>query len=261
MINRPSSGISPGSNVYKDPHRSGSYHDKDWKATRIFRFIDGTFQPFSCHTSILKQGTMPHEPHSHDEEEILILLSGKVCLGLPDMSESSGNNKIILDEGQFVYYPASFPHTLKTESSGPAKYIMFKWKTGLRLEKPGLGHICIDIFKDMEDPGQDNHHSTRRLFQGPTKYLEKLHCHLSVMKPGGGYRPHSDDYYVAAIVLEGELETLGKKAGRGDVIWYYPGESHGMQNSGGSDARYIVFEFHTKRIYMDILVIYIKNEA
>jgi quercetin dioxygenase-like cupin family protein len=252
MANDPSSGISPKSGVFKDPHQSGSFDSEDWKPIRIFRFIDGTFQPVSCHTSLLRKGNSPHGPHSHEEEEILILLSGKVCLELPDICRPSETREIILNEGQFVYYPAFFPHTLKTESSEPAKYIMFKWKTSLKLQKHSLGYLFIDIFRDVEDLKQDKDFYSLRLFQGPTRYLEKLHCHLSAIKPGRGYHPHSDNYYVAVVVLEGELETLDKKAGRGDIIWYYPGEPHGMKNTGGSDARYIVFEFHTRKTKMAV---------
>jgi hypothetical protein len=49
---------------------------------------------------------------------------------------------------------------------------------------------------------------------------------------------------VAIIVLEGEVESLGKRVRPHSVIFYGAGEPHGMRNPGGSIARYAVFEFH-----------------
>ena len=67
------------------------------------------------------------------------------------------------------------------------------------------------------------------------------------MEPGAGYAAHEDSYDVAIIVLEGEVETLGKRAKPFDVIFYAEGEPHGMENPGDKVAKYIVFEFHGRR--------------
>ena len=82
------------------------------------------------------------------------------------------------------------------------------------------------------------------VFEGPTAYLRKLHCHTSTLTPGAGYDSHIDDYDVAIIVLEGEVETLGQHVGPHSVIFYRAGEPHGMRNPGKLIAKYVVFEFH-----------------
>ena len=51
---------------------------------------------------------------------------------------------------------------------------------------------------------------------------------------------------MAIVVLEGEVETLGKRVGPHGVIFYAAGEPHGMRNAGNVIARYIVFEFHER---------------
>jgi len=82
------------------------------------------------------------------------------------------------------------------------------------------------------------------IFNGPTSYLKKIHCHISVLQPGAGYKPHADNYDVSLMVLEGEIETLGQIAGPNDVVYYAAGKKHGIYNTGTTTARYIVFEFH-----------------
>jgi hypothetical protein len=83
-----------------------------------------------------------------------------------------------------------------------------------------------------------------RIFASLTRYLRKLHCHVSTLSPGGGYPPHVDAYDVAILVLSGTVETLGRRVGPHGIIFYSAGEPHGMQNVGDSPASYLVFEFH-----------------
>jgi hypothetical protein len=71
-----------------------------------------------------------------------------------------------------------------------------------------------------------------------------LHCHLTTLEPGAGYEEHVDPYDVAIVLLEGEIQVLGAKAGPQCVVFCAAGEPHGMFNSGESVARYLVFEFH-----------------
>jgi hypothetical protein len=84
----------------------------------------------------------------------------------------------------------------------------------------------------------------RRLFEGPTAYLGKLHAHVTTLQPGAGYAPHVDAYDVAILTLAGTVETLGERVGPQSVIYYGAGELHGMRNVGPEVARYLVFEFH-----------------
>jgi quercetin dioxygenase-like cupin family protein len=70
---------------------------------------------------------------------------------------------------------------------------------------------------------------------------------MSLLEPGRGYAEHVDDYDVAIFVQSGRVETLGREAGPGSLIYYPSGEPHGMRNAGAEPARYITFEFHGRR--------------
>jgi quercetin dioxygenase-like cupin family protein len=139
-----------------------------------------------------------------------------------------------LRPGEFVYYPAGFAHTLRTTSGEPATYVMFKWHG-----EEGDARPTLPFGRFGTEGG-----AGRRLFEGPTRYLRKLHSHLTVLEPGGGYEPHVDAYDVAIVVLDGDVETIGGRAAPNDVIFYVAGEPHGMRNVGRTPARYVVFEFH-----------------
>jgi len=215
-----------------------------WKPYPIFNMTTSGLQNLSCHASVLNSDHSPHLPHTHNEEEILMLLWGEVDLILPDSQGSAVNQRIHLRQDEFVYYPACFAHTLQTTSKTSANYLMFKWQDDQSRNMSPLGFRHFSLFDSINDSKMQDGFCSRLVFEGPTVYLQKLHCHTSTLTAGAGYDPHRDDYDVAIIVLEGTVETLGKLAGPYSVIFYRAGEPHGMRNTGSSIAKYIVFEFH-----------------
>jgi mannose-6-phosphate isomerase-like protein (cupin superfamily) len=215
-----------------------------WKPYPIFKGSSPILRSLSCHASVLTQGQCPHPPHTHDEEEILFLLAGEVDLVLPAERDSDGHNRRRLRPGQFVYYPAHFPHTLETVSKHPANYVMFKWCGGSAEIHSPLPFNQFNLFNHPDNSSLEGGFFPRLVFEGPTAYLGKLHCHTSTLLPCAGYDPHVDAYDVAIIVLEGEIETLGERGAPHSVIFYPAGEPHGMHNPGSAIAQYVVFEFH-----------------
>jgi quercetin dioxygenase-like cupin family protein len=200
-----------------------------WKWYQVFNGSTADLPNISCHASILLEGHSPHPPHGHDEEELLLLLRGEVELVF------SETDRAPLRTGEFAYYPADFAHTLRTASADPAMYVIFKWRGA---------SVGVDSPLDSGRFETASNAPERVLFEEPTRYLRRLHSHVTVLEPGGGYEPHVDAYDVAIVVLEGELETIGGRAAPHDVIFYRAGEAHGMRNVGSKPARYVVFEFH-----------------
>src|SRR5512146_2944238 len=54
-----------------------------FKLHHQYRGSTGNVDSFSCHVSTLAQGHCPHPPHTHPEEEILIVLQGEAEVALP----------------------------------------------------------------------------------------------------------------------------------------------------------------------------------
>jgi quercetin dioxygenase-like cupin family protein len=199
----------------------------------------------SCHASVLVPGHCPHPPHSHPEEEILLMLAGEADLILPSLRSDAGEPQPLrLRPGQFVYYPAHFHHTLRTVSAEPANYVMFKWRARARRSRAQLSFGQFDA-GDACFPGKSAAAlDYRLLFEGPTTCLELLHAHASRLAAGAGNPPHSHSYEMAMVVLEGEIEILGHRVPPHGLVFCSGGTPHGIRNPTPEPARYVVFEFH-----------------
>jgi len=218
-----------------------------WRPYPLFRGSTRNIYDLSCHASALSPGSCPHPPHTHAEEEILLMLSGELEVTLPDPSSGEDEERVILEPGRFVYYPSNLLHTIQSRGDETTNYLMFKWTSAGRSRQSELGfryHSTLPGEYGEEGSSPVVGFSTRVVFEGPTRYLERLNCHCSVLLPGAGYEPHSDRYDVCLVMLEGEAETIGKRVHPFDVVFYAAGVPHGISNPGSSDARYVVFEFH-----------------
>jgi len=215
-----------------------------WVAVPGFRGPTRTLADMACHASALVAGHVPHPPHQHVEEELLIPLHGEVELTIPRGPDDPSPRVERIRPGSFVYYPGGQYHTIRNPGPAPVGYLMFKWRAGASDARSPLG-TTIASHGELAAPADAPPFWSRVLFEGPTGLLGKLHAHLTVLAPGGGYEPHVDAYDVAIVVLSGTIETLGQSVGPDGVIYCSAGEPHGMRNTGTEPARYLVFEFHT----------------
>jgi mannose-6-phosphate isomerase-like protein (cupin superfamily) len=242
MIGSLKSGVHPLTIPLPPDHHLG------WKPTPLFKGSTEIMLQLSCHASVLQPGCCPHPPHTHGDEEILILLKGEADLIFPDPSSPDGTSRHNIQAGEFVYYPSGFYHTLEAGGVEPANYLMFRW-TGTTGD-----YVKPLTFQKYSTTGpaparkKNHNHQLHRFLKGPTRGLRILEGHLSILPTGCGYEPHRDQHDVVIVVLEGEVETLGKKIKPNDVILYRAGDPHGMLNPGGKVARYLVFEFHGSSI-------------
>ena len=213
-----------------------------WKPYAVFskRTLGG--EEIASHVSVLSPGKIPHPPHRHPEEEILLLLSGGLETFTSEEQVASGTAAVHLRPGQLYLYPAGFTHTIRSSGREPAQYLMVKWASGGGVPGPHLppGLHNLDVPAAPGNPGFRPH----LLFEGATSCMHTLHCHVTRLDPGAGYPPHADPYDVVIVMLEGTAVTLGTVISAHDVVFYRAGEPHGMQNPAASPARYLVCEFH-----------------
>ena len=127
---------------------------------------------------------------------------------------------------------------------------MIRWMGPSADHGPPLSFNKYDTSKPYNKEKWGEGFQAACFFEGPTAFLRKLECHLSILKPGAGYEPHADSHDVVMIIMEGEVETLKQPVEPFGAIFYRGGEPHGMKNRGESDARYLVFEFHGSQIPM-----------
>ena len=217
---------------------------KEWEPFHAFHGPTRTFADMSCHASVLTAGHSPHPPHAHVEEELLIPLHGEAEITIAASPDDPSPRVERLRPGSFVYYPAWQRHTIRNPGTTPIAYLMFKWAAAPHSENGAPLATGIYHYGDATPPPGADAFWAQRIFEGPTGCLGKLHAHLTVLAPGGGYAPHADAYDVAIVTLAGTIETLGQRVEPMSVVYYGAGELHGMKNPGAMPARYLVFEFH-----------------
>lgn len=215
-----------------------------WVPYSQFKGSTASLPLMGCHVSVLSPGHSPHPPHSHVEEEILLVLSGEAEIVIAASETDPAPRRELLSRGQFSYYPAWQHHTLRNLSQTPVTYLMFKWTGG---PAQAGGALTAGIFdaRSLLTRAAGEAFSVERLFDAPTGWLDRLHAHTTVLQPGGGYDPHRDAHDVAIVLMEGTIETLGNRLSEAGVVYCARDTLHGMHNPGNVAARYLVFEFET----------------
>jgi mannose-6-phosphate isomerase-like protein (cupin superfamily) len=214
-----------------------------WRSHRFFRGTTPILEFMNCHMTVLSPGQSPHPPHTHVEEELLIVLDGEADIVLSEDPSDVRARVERLRAGSLVFHPAYQHHTIRNSHTAPVTYLMFKWQASPSEQEQPLDSKIFD-FHAMLAADKSEAFNLRRVFEHPTAYLGKLHAHVSIVQPGAGYPPHADDYDVAILLLQGKLETIDQVAEPLGVIFYPAGEMHGIKNVANVPARYIVFEFH-----------------
>ncbi len=214
-----------------------------WKSYGIFNGQTRNAKNLACHVSQLSPSKSPHQLHSHEEEEILVVLSGEAELVIGD-SHGQREKSQSLAAGSFVYYPAWHNHTIQNRANEDTAYLMFKWLSDEKKGTQKLDMKVVELPQNLEPNLHYENFDTAMLLNSGTSYLSKLHSHITTLEPGCGYPPHADEYEVCIVVLSGRVLTLDQEVGENGVIFYAAGEPHGIKNIGAVPAKYLVFEFH-----------------
>ncbi len=150
----------------------------------------------SCHYSVLAPGVVPHPPHRHAEEEVLIVLDGEAVAITQCGATDTDLERVRLEAGQFMYYPAGHLHTIENDGSTPVLYVMFKWTSNTRADRlrrfwralarsePSLQHIRGDS-GHMKDEESAYLFAVTVLFVGASRWLRRLHCHVTHLQARG----------------------------------------------------------------------------
>lgn len=215
--------------------------ESGWQPHPLFRGSTPNLRSVGCHVSVLEPGHQPHPPHTHAEDEILLVLDGEAMLVLEAGLEP-------IAPGTFSYYPAGFAHSIRNDSPAPVTYLMLKWRAERRrvtapLEARRVRFLDVDARLRHHGDGFE----TKTILDGETASLGHLHAHVSTLRPGGGYVPHVDRHDVAIVVLAGTVDAGAERVGTNGVAYFAAGEPHGLRNAGDEPAVYLVFEFHGRR--------------
>jgi quercetin dioxygenase-like cupin family protein len=209
-----------------------------------FRGTTPRLTQMDAHSSILAPGQSPHPLHQHQDEEILVVLDGTAELSTAADGEGTGLTRTRMGPGDFAYYPAWQWHTLTNTSDRPILYTMFKWIGANERTARSGDELRFVTSGDALRQEPTDKYNRGEVLNVASRWLRKVHAHVSIMAGGRGYNGHADAYDVAIVLVEGAVETLDRIV-RAPAVIFHPAQApHGLRAAGEGPARYLVFEFH-----------------
>ena len=89
---------------------------------QVFQEPTATLDELEMHITTLNPGEWPHPPHTHPDEELIIVKEGNI--------ESILEGKTTpLGPGGIIFHASKHPHTVKNTGSTPATYYVIKWNS------------------------------------------------------------------------------------------------------------------------------------
>lgn len=86
----------------------------------VFAAPTATLDELEYHTTTLKPGASPHAPHTHRNEELLIIKAGEVEAYVNGEWQRA-------PEGSLVFFASMVPHTVRNTGTVPATYHVVNW--------------------------------------------------------------------------------------------------------------------------------------
>lgn len=208
-----------------------------WKRFPYFETETPVSAVVICHASALLPGCMPHLPHRHDREEVLVILDGEATI-LSEDPDDGVLRSIGAAAGDLFYYPSGHAHTILNAGERPIRYLMFRWQT----HAPADGKASSYRYRRQDYAVG----SERFVVERPSSGLAHLHIHFTRLQPGEAFPSHIDCYDTGILVLEGRLSMLEHDLGPGGVFYVRAGELHNTRNETDEVCEYLVFEFHAR---------------
>jgi hypothetical protein len=210
-----------------------------WKRFPLFRGSTPGLRRLGCHASMLSFGYMPHLPHVHDDEELLLMLDGEADLVLPDMVERPFRR---IRPRELVYYPAGFPHTLKTSSRKPANYLMFRWSSAGSPSGEALpfGNFACERGARAETRPAET--QRRTLVKGATRWLRSFEVSVLELRDNEAFcaKPGRD---TVLVLLCGALETAGRPLTPLGVSFWPDGTAQNIRGTSEATSLCLLVEF------------------
>jgi quercetin dioxygenase-like cupin family protein len=86
----------------------------------VFAAPTATLDELEYHTTTLKPGASPHAPHTHKNEELLIIKAGEVEAYVKGEWKPAPT-------GSLVFFASMVPHTVRNTGTVPATYHVVNW--------------------------------------------------------------------------------------------------------------------------------------
>jgi XRE family transcriptional regulator, regulator of sulfur utilization len=89
------------------------------KGRQFFKGTEHSGFGLEMHETILGPGTETHPPHTHEHEEIIIVVEGTVEVTVSGRQETA-------ETGSVIYYESNRPHGLRNAGTTPCRYYVIE---------------------------------------------------------------------------------------------------------------------------------------
>jgi quercetin dioxygenase-like cupin family protein len=93
--------------------------DEKKKARRFFYGAEHSGFNLEAHETVLGPGTETHPPHTHEHEEIIIVVEGTVEVFMDGRTDT-------VEAGSVIYYEPNRPHNLRNAGTTPCRYYVIE---------------------------------------------------------------------------------------------------------------------------------------
>src|SRR6185295_5474049 len=199
---------------------------------------------FESHVTSIQPGKSPHPPHTHaDQEELIIVKEGKIKVTINGISN-------VLGPGSVAYPMPGEEHGIVNVGDEQATYYIFKYKSKLpmNLERARQNGGSFMINWDTVTVKKTDKGQRREFFNKPTSQLVKFEMHTTALNAGlDSHAPHTHKEEEVILILKGNVTMhIGDNfypAGPGDVVFLSSGVSHALMNTGKEQCEYFAFQW------------------
>ena len=217
------------------------------EGTRIRKQVmDGsttTLSNFEVHATTLEPGKAPHPPHTHtDQEELLIVKEGIVKISI------NGDSRI-LGAGSIAFAMPGDEHGIENAGKTSATYYVLKYKG--KIANPGRakrsgGSFMLD-WNDLKTTNTGKGYR-RDFFNKATSQLAQFEMHTTALNAdSSSHAPHTHMQEEIILILRGDVTMhIGEKfypASPGDVVFLPSRIPHALLNTGKKQCEYFAFQW------------------
>ncbi len=209
-----------------------------WTIKTLMGNYPGYMGQISAYHSVLSAGHMPHEINAHDEEELIVILSGELDVLTPERS-----HRIV--PGGFAHLPPRDLHAVRSAGPESTGFLVFKWTwQNAAHTRPDATPFLFDGDELASRVDQDGIHRRRVCESQPLANGGRLVAETIRLAPQVGYPAHSHDHDLMLILLRGHMHALGHLTCAPAIVYYPAGTPHGLAPLSPDPIEMIAFEFH-----------------